>query len=82
MYDTIYACMNKSNRCSQATPAKKKDKKNVYLVSVLPFQPRSFPSQFRPEGRWLAWSDNSETPHPGGHAPLAHGMGGDGGTYS
>ena len=60
---------------------KRKPKKSIPYVSVLPFQPRSFPSQFRPEGRWLAWSDNSETPHPGGHAPLAHGMGGDGETY-
>src|SRR4029434_428926 len=32
MYDMIYACINNSNRCSQATPAKKKDKKNVYLM--------------------------------------------------
>ena len=32
MYDTIYACINNSNRCSQATLAKKKDKKNVYLM--------------------------------------------------
>ena len=60
---------------------KRKTKKCIPYVSVLPFQPRSFPSQFRPEGRWLAWSDNSETPHPGGHAPLAHGIGGDGETY-
>src|SRR4029434_2068930 len=40
----------------------KRKKKCMPYVSLLPFQPRSFPSQFRPEGRLLAWSDNSETP--------------------
>src|SRR4029434_7327963 len=41
-------------------PKRKTKKKCIPYVSVLPFQPRSFPSQFRPEGRWLAWSDNQK----------------------
>ena len=78
---TIYTC-DKQN--SQATAAKWKHKKINVLpyVSGLPFQPRSFPFQFHPAGISLAWSDNLETPHPEGHAPLDHGMGGDGETYS
>lgn len=62
-------------------PKNKYKKKGIPYVSGLPFQPRSFPYPFLPEGRLLALSDNLKTPHPGGHAPLAHGMGGDGGTY-
>jgi len=60
---------------------KKRPNKCIPYVSVLPFQPRSFPYPFLHEGRLLALSDSLKTPHPGGHAPLAHGMGGDGGTY-
>lgn len=59
----------------------KTKKKCLPYVSRFPFQPRNFPFQFRPAGISLAWSDNLETPHPEGHAPLAHGMEGDGETY-